>query len=104
MLPGRLRFGITRALQQAYDDVSMFRPVDDLLDGQRVNQLKLASCICSELRQFKYRFGFWSLFCRLTVAEGGEEVERVAHLVSRPFSRWTFQEKIDIVEKEPEAN
>lgn len=59
LLPGRLRFGITRALQQASGDVNVFRPVEDLSYGQRVNRLKLANCVCSELRQLKYRFGFW---------------------------------------------
>ena len=33
------------------------------------------------------------------MAEGGEEMDLVADLLSRPFSRRTFQEKLDIVKK-----
>ena len=33
------------------------------------------------------------------MAEGGEEMDLVADLLSKPFSRRTFQEKLDIVKK-----
>jgi len=33
------------------------------------------------------------------MAERGEEVDLVADILSTPFSRWTFQEKLDIVRR-----
>ena len=33
------------------------------------------------------------------MAEGGEEIDLVADIITKPFSRWTFQEKLDIVRK-----
>lgn len=33
------------------------------------------------------------------MAEGGEEMDLVADLLSKPFSRRTFQEKLDIIKK-----
>lgn len=33
------------------------------------------------------------------MVEGEEETDLVADLLSRPFSRWAFQENLDIVQK-----
>ena len=33
------------------------------------------------------------------MAEGGEENDSIADLLLKPFSRWTFEKKLDILKK-----
>ena len=41
-----------------------------------------------------------AVFFQPTMAEGGEKIDLVADIITTPFSRRTFQEKLDIVRRE----
>ena len=42
---------------------------------------------------------YYKLFFQPTMAEGGEDIDLVKDIVKTPFSRRTFQEKLDIVRR-----